>query len=243
MSNQDELDACLVDIQAIPDDEVKEPNMPVDTFVQEAEDLFAWCQEDIPELERRGLSEDHIMQLPLRAGACRRTQSLWMKEGRSLDQWNAQASKAYDMRDGLIHDFRFAFRNYDTLLSRVNEIAAGDGHDDMVQDLNDLAVLGNDNQELLLAISFDLTKLETATLLSDEMAELLALTNGSKGEGSEAKYLRNRAYTYLKMLVDEVRTVGKYVFWKDERRLKGYSSNYWRKKKVSKNDTPETVGE
>ena len=236
MSNQEELDACLGDIQAIPDDEVKEPNMPVDTFVQEAEDLYTWCQEDIPELIQTGLAEDLIMQLPSRAGACRRAQSLWMKESRSLDQWNAKAPGAYDLRDELLHGFRFAFRNHDSLLSRLNEIAGDDGHDDMVQDLNDLAVLGNENQELLLAIGFDLMKLDTAASLSDEMAELLAVTNGSKEEGSEAKYLRDRAYTYLKMLVDEVRTVGKYIFWKNERRLKGYNSTYWRKKNSKKNE-------
>ena len=237
MSNKEDFEVSLTAIQALPRKSVKEPNMPVDTFVQEAEDLYTWCQDDVSVLVSKGLTEEKILEIPVRAGACREAQSRWMKESRSQDLWNAQSPAAYDLRDELLHDFRYAFRNNDSLLARVDEIAKGDGHEDMVQDLNDLAVLGTENQDLLTAIGFDLTKLETAAGLSDQMAELLAVVNGTKTGDHDAKYLRDQAYTYLKELVDEVRECGKYVFWKNESRSKGYSSAYWRKKNSVKTTT------
>ncbi|MEQ8471570.1 MAG: hypothetical protein RIC35_10305 [Marinoscillum sp.] len=37
---------------------------------------------------------------------------------------------------------------------------------------------------------------------------------------------RDKAYTFLKRAVDEIREAGKYVFWKDPKRLQGYRSLY-----------------
>lgn len=111
----------------------------------------------------------------------------------------------------------------------------------MVQDLNDLAIMGKQNVEQLVAIGFDLTKLDAAAELSDNMAVLLAETNGSCGAGNDSKYLRNQAYTYLKELVDEIRACGKYVFWKDKRRLEGYTSKYWRKMNKSKKEESQAA--
>lgn len=240
MSNQENLTSCLAAIQAITQEQVKEPTVPVDVFVQEAEDLYHWATDDLAQLATAGLTPEFVAELPVRAGACREAQSLWIKESRSQDEWNSKAPLAYDLRDDLLHNFRYAFRRQDSLLSRVAEIEEGTGHDDMVQDLNDLAVLGKAHTAELTAINFDLLTLDEAAALSDEMAELLAVLNGQATGGSDTKYLRDQAYAYLKVQVDEVRAAGKFVFWKDERRLRGYSSSYWRKKNARKNkDTGE----
>lgn len=46
----------------------------------------------------------------------------------------------------------------------------------------------------------------------------------------------------MKALVDEIREAGKYVFWKDEIRYRGYTSEYWRKRNRSKSeDEPEVT--
>jgi hypothetical protein len=50
------------------------------------------------------------------------------------------------------------------------------------------------------------------------------------------KIIRDKAYTHLKMLVDEVREAGKYVFRNNKNRLKGYSSSYWKKRNRSKKE-------
>lgn len=239
MSNKEDLESCKTAIEDIPQNEVKTPTMPVDIYLQEAEDLYHWAGDDQAKLATVGITIEQITEIPVRAGACREAQSLWIKESRSQDEWNEKAPIAYALRDELLHNFRYAFRNKSSLISRVNEIDEGTGHDDMVQDLNDLAVLGQKNTSELEAIGFDLTKLDTAATLSDEMADLLAITNGNKTGGTDSKFLRDQAYTYLKSLVDEIREAGKFLFWKDERRLKGYASNYWRKQNASKTGTQD----
>jgi hypothetical protein len=52
--------------------------------------------------------------------------------------------------------------------------------------------------------------------------------------------LHNKAYSYLKKQVDEIRAAGKFLFWKNPERLSGYSSDYWRKKNSSKKQEDAT---
>lgn len=243
MSNAENLAACLEMINALPADQVLEPTIPVDVFVQEAENLYHWCQTDLAQLAASGFDAAKIGELNIRAGACREAQSLWVKERRSSTEWNERSPEAYEMRDELLHAFRYAFRNDAGLLGRVSEIADGAGHADMVQDLNDLSVLGKQHPGLLATIGFDPAKLDTAASLANEMADLLASVNGTRMEGNSAKAIRDRAYTYLKQLVDEVRACGKYVFWKNEKRRKGYYSDFWRKRNNQKTEPVPDAGE
>jgi len=242
--SQENLAACLDKIIAIPSEETQTPSLPVNVFLQESEDTFHWTSEDMPLLATIGMNEEKRLDLNVRTGACRESQSLWNKDRRSTKdaekQWIALAPVAYNLRDELIHKFRFAFRNDPKLLGRVSEIAEGTGHADMIQDLNDLAVLGKENEALLTPINFDLTLLDTAAETSDNGADVLAIANGSKQKGNESRVLRDKAYTYLKQSLDEFRAAGKYLFWKNPERLVGYSSNYWRSKKTASKKDDET---
>ncbi len=233
MANIDDYNAKLAEIQAIPDDEVKDPGMPVDVALQEAENLHHWSLDDAEKLEVVGIESSMIEDLAVRAGACREAQSIWNKDYRSQQEaqkeWAEQAPLAYDFRDDLLATMRFAYRKDDALLSRVSAITEGSGHADMIQDLNDIAVLGRENPDLLTAIGFDLDQLDLAATRADELADLLAEANGDKADPNQSKIIRDKAYIYLKVLVDEIREAGKYVFRKDQNRLKGYSSEYWRK--------------
>lgn len=237
MSNIDDLNAKLADIQAIPNEEVKEPGIPVDVFMQEAENLSKWSLDDLEALKVVGITKAMINDLAVRAGACREAQSIWNNDYRSQQeaqkQWAELSPLAYDLRDDLLATFRFAYRKDDALLSRVSAITDGNGHADMIQDLNDIAVLGRNNPDPLTGIGFDLAQLDVAATQADEMADLLAEANGDKADQNESKITRDKAYTYLKVLVDEIREAGKYVFRKDKKRLKGYSSQYRRKRRTS----------
>lgn len=224
--------------------DVLTPNIPIDVFVQEAENLYHWCLDDQNTLVRVGLDWNLVTSLPLRAGACREAQSLWTKERNTRQDaeqaWKLEAPAAFGLRDQLVHDFRFAFRKSDGLLARVDEIALGDTNSDMVQDLNDLATLGRANGELLGVISFDFSLIDKAAGLADRMGDLLGATNGERKEVSEAMQIRDKAYTYLKQAVDEIRECGKFAFWRNPDRLKGYTSDYWKtqKKATTEKATP-----
>ena len=60
------------------------------------------------------------------------------------------------------------------------------------------------------------------------MADLLSQVNGERDSDNQFKVMRDKAYTHLKEAVDEIRSCGKYVFWWDENRLKGYGSRYFK---------------
>ncbi len=77
------------------------------------------------------------------------------------------------------------------------------------------------------AIGFDLGKLTQTATTSDAMANLLAMANGDRASQSETKKIRDKAFAYLKESVDQVREAGKYLFWKNENRYKGYVSKFW----------------
>ncbi len=132
---------------------------------------------------------------------------------------------------------RYAFRNQSDLLSRVSAIADGSSHADMIQDLNDLAVLGKMHLSELAAIKFNTDQLDEAAALADKMADLLGKAS-SEDETSEAKKLRDKAFTLCKEAVDEVRACGQYVFWRDEERVKGYGSAYNRRYRGRKTQKP-----
>lgn len=246
MANIDDYQAKLAEIQAIPNEEVKEPGIPVDIALQEAENLHHWSLDDAEALKVVGITKAMINDLPVRAGACREAQSIWNKDYRSQQEaqkhWAEQSPEAYAFRDDLLASLRFAYRKDAALLSRVSAITEGGGHADLIQDLNDIAVLGRENPDPLTAIGFDLTQLDRAATRADELADLLAEANGDKADPNESKIIRDKAYAYMKALVDEIREAGKYVFRKDNNRLKGYSSGYWRKlhRKQSSNSSEVT---
>lgn len=245
MANTEDYNAKLAEIQAIPNEEVKDPGMPVDIALQEAENLYHWSLDDAGQLAVVGIEQSKLEDLPVRAGACREAQSIWNKDFRSQqeaqEKWAKKSPQVYEFHNDLLASMRFAYRKNDALLSRVRAIADGSGHADMIQDLNDIAVLGRENPDPLTAISFNLTQLEAAATLADSLADLLAEANGDKADQNESKIIRDKAYIHMKELVDEIREAGKYVFRKDPNRLKGYSSDYWRKLNRKKNDDDEVA--
>ncbi|WP_062057557.1 hypothetical protein [Aquimarina longa] len=231
--SKENYDAKLAELNEIAPNEVKTPNMPVDNALQEAENLHVWSGVDKNILiNKSGLNWKLFGEdIPIRAGALRHAQSLWVSERYSQEEanrmWKEKSPNAYEMRDDLLNDFRYAFRKNPELLSRVREINNGTGNADMIQDLSDLSALGKKNAEKLTAAKFDLRILDIAAKLSNDIAKLLAEANGATQENSKAKVLRDKAFSHLKEAVDEVRMAGKYVFRKNPERYKGYISTYY----------------
>ena len=232
MSNAEDYAAKLAEIEAIPTDQIKSPGMPVDVFLQEVENTCKWVIEDQAKLEAAGLDWTLVDDLPIRAGALREAQSLWntvrFSQEEAQRQWNEQVPTAYDLRDTLLHTFRFAFRNDSSLMTQVDQIAGGAGHADMIQDLNDLALLGNAHADLLTAVGFDVALLATAATTSSAMAALLSQATVDRAAPNTERIIRDKALVYTKQALDEIRKCGQFVFWRDEYRVKGYASQYHR---------------
>jgi hypothetical protein len=242
MSNADDYESILNIITEIPNQDQKSPAMPVEVFAKEAEYLVKWAQDDKEALMGRGLDWNLVTDMPVRVGAMREADSRWynlrFSQAEAAKAWSEESDDAYDFRNILLHEFRHAYREDQAMLTKVSGIADGSGHADMIQDLNDLAVLGKANIEPLQATRFDTTELDRAAQLSDVLGDLLASAEVDRETNNVTRIIRDQAYTYLKQAVDEVRAVGQFVFWRDEQRLKGYASNYFRKRNgKSKNET------
>ncbi len=244
MSNKEAYETKLAEITAISDDQVKTPtSIPVEAYVQEADNIYIWCQDDREALTARGLNWELVEDIPLRAGALGRAESLWFKERFTREEaekeWKEKSPLTYKLRDDLIQDLRFAYRKDDDLTGKVRAIAEGASHADMLQDLNNLVAIGEGNPEPLAAINFDMSLLVQADQIADEMSTLLAAATGERIEFKQSKKIRDKAYTYLKEIVDEVYAYGNYVFRYNDERLKGYRSIYLRRLRSKQTSEPE----
>jgi hypothetical protein len=226
MSYSDDFEQWKEIIENVPTKDVKLPNLPTDDFVASTETLAIDANEDRDALAGAGLDVKLIDDLTPLSGALRYCQANWMSIFRAREeaqnQWAEQSPLAFEFKNELLHDFSFAFRNLSDVKKKVMRIREGGSNADMVQDLIELAVLGEKYPEPLAAIHFDMEKLSQARTLSHSMSELLAASNGAAGEGNESKVLRDKAYTLLAEKAGIIREYGQYVFWKDENKLKRY---------------------
>jgi hypothetical protein len=225
--------SVLEAVNSLPSDQVKIPNQPVDIYIQEAENLLQWSLPDKEILLAKGLDPFLFDAMPFSLSICRDAQAKWAAEQKQKSDatkaWQEQAPIGYALRDQLLADLRYGFRKDKELLKSVALIAEGTGNADMIQDLADLAALGKLNPIPLAAINFNIQQFDTATSLSSTLSGLLATSNGDKKTENAALLFRNKAYSYLKNIVDEIRVCGRYAFRNDKNRRKGYKSEYLRK--------------
>lgn len=233
MGNREDYEKKPEVISSIEDNQINSPHhIPVDVYIQEADTLYHWVQEDKEVLTAVGLSWEFVEDLPIRCGVLIEAEALWHTQKntreKSSQKWKNLSPLAYDLRNRLLTDFRFAFRKHPDLLNTIKGISKGNSLSKMIQSLNDLSVLGKENHQLLEAINFDMSLLEKAAKTSREMALLLAETCASRMKHSKTKKIRDQAYTHLKEAVDEIRLCGQYVFRQNKDRFIGYRSNYIR---------------
>jgi hypothetical protein len=230
--SKENFDSLKGSIENLQSAETQIPRMPVDVYLQEASDLQEWSKEDQVQLENAGVDQLYFDEMEARIGALGYAQSVWNRDKYTKDEarqeWDELSPKAYDLKNEIEHTFRFAFRKRPDLQHKVQGIEEGSSHADLVQDLSDLSALGKANLPLLTAINFDEAKLDQAASEALDLSVVLAKANGERKEDSSPKITRDKAYTYLKQAVDEIYEAGKYVFWQDEARKKGYKSNYRR---------------
>ncbi len=248
-TSKEDYDSKLEVLQTI-DGERLRPKwaIPMDEYIQDAANLFAWCQKDKENLIARGLAWELVDDIPTRAGALREAESIWSSRRVARDgaekEWKTESENAYKLKETLTHELRFAFRKHPELMKQLKVILKGRSHSDMLQDLNDLSLLGRENSELLTATNFDMTLLERSASDSKGLAAIRAENIAQQAEDNAVKKIRDQAATYLKEALEEVYAYGQFVFREDEKRRKGYCSYYYRQKRASDSsqvEEPEPV--
>jgi len=221
-------------IEAINVKDALRLTMPASQYMYEADKLFSHGIKDKEVLVSYGLDATIIDAIPKRNDAFRYAQSVWAEEHQDREQaaieWNELRPQGEELKAVMLHNFRFAYRNDPNMQARLNRIADGSGNADTIQDLHDMAILGKENAAPLIAINYDVTTLDTAADLAVNMSKVLARANDNREETSQLRINRDKAFTHLKQAVDTVRDYGKFVFWRDENKLKGYRSDYFARK-------------
>mgnify|MGYP003624723680 CR=1 FL=1 len=215
-------------------DKIVSPIIPVDITIGESGTLNRYATEDEEVLLAKGLKEGLIQQLIPSAKFLQDKQSAWIAVYQSAlsstQQWEAKIDEARLLQRELKHDFQFAYRNDPDILKKLKNIVGGNGNMDLIQDLSDYPAFAKQYPEPLTAILFDTSKTDRAKQISLDLVDLMNEVDGVKNSKNRPeKLMRDRAYTHLKQLVDEIRAYGKYAFWNDEEKQKRYSSEYLRK--------------
>ncbi len=208
-------------------------NMALATYIGEAETAVQVATEDSEQLSASGYDLTKISLISNLTVALREVQSLWELQRfetiADKKTWNNKVTSASDFQEFCLHAMEFAFRDDEYLLGRVEAIREGGGDANLVQDLNDISVLALEHSQLFAHIKFDMVHFTTAASLSEELSKQLAQKQSLTGS-SELRERRDKAYSWLSELIDELYACGQYVFWKDLERKKLYSSAFLRRK-------------
>lgn len=235
MSNSDFYSSKLSIIRSIPDSMIIMPgSIPINVYLQEAENLYNWCQPDKEKLTANGLQWQLVEDMPARIDTLREAQARW-KASDSNDietekEWDEKYPVALESRKDLIRTMKFLFRNNPAVTAKIGRLSEGLSSAAMIQALRDISVFGKEHIEELKSGNFDITKLDTAAVMSREMASLLGALNSRRAFCSDALKIRNQAFTHLKEAVTEVKKHANFVLWRDPSRLRGYASEHNRRK-------------
>jgi hypothetical protein len=221
-------------IEAIPKVQIKTCTIPLSVYLQEAEYLYDRTFKDLEQLARCAIGEESLSDFKTRIEACRAVYLTWVAIQKEIDHnqiaWRNQLCIATEFKTQLIHTFFFAFRNDPLTTKQIKRINKGSSHASLIQSLSDLSVLGLAHLDVLKPFGITHETLSSMSQLISQTQEIHMKWFGYKTRTNTDKILRDKSYTYLKERVDEIRTAGKFLFWKDKKHLKEYASAYVRNK-------------
>ncbi|MCY1635454.1 hypothetical protein [Marinifilum sp. D737] len=230
MSDQQGLLYHLEEIKAVSEENIKYCDIPYWIFIEEVELLYSRAKHDLPMLQAFHFDAAKLDRMLSLTGAMRTAQNNWESKQTlkqvAIENWRKEAPIMYELHDELLDFMDFAFRNCEDLLIHLSIIKQGDSKANIIEDMASLSVLGKDNLEMLKAVNFEVEKLDVAAEIAHRMRALVGEINGKMCYVDEIKLTRDRCYTLLREVVDEVQDFGKFVFRKNQGKRQGYISKY-----------------
>ncbi|WP_282035494.1 hypothetical protein [Saccharicrinis aurantiacus] len=232
MSDQEIVESYTALLEAVKKEDIKQCGIPIPIYIQESKNLHKRATLDLAKLTAVGFNAELLTKLSELTTILVVSEVNWQEESSeskiAANDWKKNSPEMYSLNSELIDSMEFAYRKDDQLLSLIDAIKEGDNQADAVLDLSKLAKLGKDNPEPLMAMNFDLTKLDKAVTLSKSLSETLSIINGHAYVEEHRKEMRDKAFTLLKEVVDEVYEYGRFVFRNDADHVKAYGSKYKR---------------
>ena len=205
--------------------------VPLDAFFKEAAALGHTVS--LPEVRERllavGLATERLDKLPLALTVGQEAQAAWVNvKGRSYSNTLVDLiAQAHKERADILAAARFHLRGDRVVAETLGTIAEGEGLADLVQDLFALEHLV---EQHLPAFERDTTFDAPARARgARELAERLQQTQTEEqfdGLQRTLRDRRDRAYTYLSRLIDEIRRTGRYAFRNDPMLSSRFTSPY-----------------
>lgn len=242
------LEALRMILEAIPAEEVRSPDQPMDVYLQEAEDLMAHIgQHSLSQvMVDEGLEQSTLDALPQALDAAREAQTQWTlaHDREKPDDQRRLEKRGYELRTKVAKKVRFTLRKHVSAINVLGQISEGEGVADLVQDLDDLSkLLAEQAAPLSRNKNFD-----SASVRSELTGLAMNIRKGLSGfrissAMANAIDLRNRAWTHLDHLVDDVREAGRAV--SDGKVARGFGSAYERRQRAAQrrkavSETPVT---
>jgi hypothetical protein len=244
MSDQTDLLKLMDEITALPATSVKHCRIPLEIYLYEAERLHTRASIDLSQLISAGMDETLVEKLLARTKALRRAQLNWVEQTsekrKAMDSWKSESPDLFHLRKDLLDNMTFAYRNREDLLQKLSAIKKSNSYAETIMDLSLLATLGRNNPAPLLAINYDLSQLDKASQLAKQMAKLRGNVCGRMYTKEETLTIRDKAYTLLHEVVNEIRSYGKFVFRNHPELRKAYASQHRRERNASYKNTRRT---
>jgi hypothetical protein len=232
-----DFEALEAHLKAVDPREIETPRMPIAVALQEASDLHMLLVEDpgvVQALRAVGLAQEDVDALEPAVAFTREAQSRWVvaRDGRKPEAQLERERRGEALRAELLSAGTWNLRADRAALGTLAAIADGDGLADLVQDLYDLAELVERKRAAFEAdTTFDASaSAEKARSLASEISVGIGLGK-LDSDAQKARDLRDRAFTHLVHVVDELRAAGRHAYRHDPRMRKHFTSRYLERKR------------
>ena len=117
-------DEKLKIIRAIPDKRIKTAkDIPLSTFIQEANNLCTWCRKDKEVLLKAGLESRYFSELPDRIDTLREAHSQYRaiikEKNNTKSKLKEKKQRLLNVRSSLIKAYHYAFRHHKGILNQI----------------------------------------------------------------------------------------------------------------------------
>jgi hypothetical protein len=221
--------------------DVRPPPIPVYHLLGEARALDKIAHKYGKELRRVGIASSLLASLSERTDLLSHLQGelALVRKSRRSKQEIAQEADAIELRRDMIADGRYALRDDADAQATLDHVQEGEGLDDLVQDLRDMAAFHTQHKAVLSKIGVKAeARAKAARALAEALGETLAGRRTGDVEEKTALDLRNRASTSLVGAMREIRAAGIYALRKDPDLVGRFRGTYFAKHRAGKKPAP-----
>jgi hypothetical protein len=188
------------------------PAAPIRALLSDARDVLAIARRSGTKLIRAGLDRRFLEELPHRIELLDRAQKAWERQRSRTEPASMQRARedAAQLKTDMLAAGRFLLRNDDKAQRQLDQIAAGEGLEDLIEDLRALAVFWRNHEDALEKSDLGDDVMDRAHAMATRLTIMNRCAKDREHETAHAH--RNRALALLDEAVHEVRAAGRYVF-------------------------------